>query len=141
MSVQVIRPAHAVLMTREDAARLRERVEVALRQGPVTLDFSEIETLSPGWIDEFFAVLAQRYGLSVFIGPARVRGLNEELALEVAEIVHHRLVQRAGRSSEEILAEAKALRAQFADKRSGEQHQHPDRGEDQGSDPTQGFAR
>lgn len=76
------------LSSRRSAGALRQRVEAA--NLPVVIDFSDVQSLSDSFADEFFAVLVQNRGHDWFAENVSVKELTGENRHTVLRAIHLR---------------------------------------------------
>jgi STAS-like domain of unknown function (DUF4325) len=81
------------LITRRLARMHRNRLESLLeeRSDGVEVDLSQVELMTPSFADEYFGVLAERYGREAFRQRIRIRGAGEDLRHLLAAVIGQRL--------------------------------------------------
>jgi hypothetical protein len=78
------------IVTREDGRKLREIVEVALSDHPVTIDFGGLQINSVSFFDEAFGQLALRCGEEEINRKIRFEGLDRFDAALLHDIISSR---------------------------------------------------
>jgi hypothetical protein len=87
---------HAGLASRSSAARVRQLVEEQLKCGEVSIDLSDVASVSSSYADELFGILVQRYSLGAFTRSIRLVGASRSVLTEIATAIQYRLNWDAG---------------------------------------------
>ena len=90
-----VRVAHEFgidLSSRARASLLRRRIAAAIDSGcaPVTIDFTDVRTISTSFADEVFAVLAQDRGEEWLTSGIRLVATPEHIAETIVSTIAHR---------------------------------------------------